>query len=99
MIVGHYPVAAELVAEAIVLASQSSRAAPEPPRAGLIAELQEIVAAALRTGTARDILQLQLEFVEELSLPAIAMLMDTPVSHARIRRSHFFSKLAAELAG
>lgn len=96
---GSYPVVAELVAEAIVFASRSSRAVPEPPRTCLIAELQQIVVTALRTWPTEDILQLQLEFVEQLSLPAIAMLMGTSADEAQIRRSRIFSGLAAALAG
>lgn len=99
MAMGDYPAVADLVAEAIMLASCSGAGDSWLPGADIAGEVQQIMAAMLRTGSPHDLMQLQLEFVEDLSLPAIALLLGIAADDAARLRSRALARLAAALAG
>lgn len=96
---GHYVPVPGLVAESIMIACRSSHADAAKCGAGIADEVQQIIADVLRAGPEEDLVQLQLEFVEQLSLPAIAVIFGIGVDEARRMRSRAMARLADALAG
>lgn len=95
---GHYPSSPELVAEAIMNASRSFPDDEARSGTGIADEVQQIVAGLLRAGPEQHLIQLQLEFVEEMSLPAIAIIFGIGVAEAGRIRSRALASLADALA-
>lgn len=99
MLRGRYPALPDLVAEAIHAASLVRRQGIDRPDDALSRMVRQIVSDALRAGPADDVMLLQLEFVEELPLDAIARLTGMPLAEVRIQRSRAMARLASVLAG
>lgn len=93
-----YAAEPELVAEAIHLASLSRRWGISRPRPEVSQQVRAILADALRCGPAADLMLLQLEFVEELPVGAVALLTGETLSEAYRRRGRAMVRLAEALA-
>jgi hypothetical protein len=98
MALNRYPAVPELVAQAMFVASRPEYAAEGPTGPEVMSGVQDIVAGRLRAGPPEDLMLMQLEFVEELPLAAIALLMGVPLVVLYHIRSAAMARLAHALA-
>jgi DNA-directed RNA polymerase specialized sigma24 family protein len=99
MMAGGYSASPEVLAEAIVAASRSMAGdwGKSEPEVGHT--VRDILVDILGKGPVEDFMLLQLEFLEELPVAAIALLIDVPVAEARRMRAQALARLAGALTG
>ncbi|MBX9727945.1 MAG: hypothetical protein K2X31_03455 [Sphingopyxis sp.] len=99
MMAGGYSASPEVLAEAIVAASRSMAGDLRQSEPEVGRTVRDILVDILGRGPAEDFMLLQLEFLEELPVAAIALLIDVPVAEARRMRAQALARLAEALTG
>lgn len=99
ILLGGYPACPELVAEAIHASAVAMHAAVAPPDAEVARKVRNIVVSALNAAPAEDLMLLQLEFVEDMPVEAIALMTGSSPDNVRRLRARAMARLAGALAG